>query len=84
MTSCGRLRARQHTSLECIPLPVDLVSSLPMYLRKAILESGEMWATNPKLVESFGKRVHNVSFSCCLLLSLTTVEAFAIRAKNHF
>lgn len=55
-----RLRAQQHTSLECIPIPLDLISSLPMYLRKAILESGEMWATNPKLVESFDKRVHHV------------------------
>ena len=36
--------------IECIPVPIDEANLVPMYFRKALLESESMWATNKKLI----------------------------------
>jgi hypothetical protein len=54
-----KFKHNKHTFIECIPVPLHFMGDLPMYFRKAIQEEGEEWATNPKLVTTFGKRLHN-------------------------
>ncbi|CAF1001486.1 unnamed protein product [Adineta ricciae] len=44
-------RLLPHMYIECIPVPIDQVNLVPMYFRKALLESESMWSTNKKLIE---------------------------------
>ena len=37
--------------IECIPVPIAQANLVPMYFRKALLESESMWSTNKKLIE---------------------------------
>ncbi len=54
-----QLSRNQHTYVECVPLPVQYAGDIGIHFTKAIQEEGEMWSTNPKLVKTFGKRLHN-------------------------
>ncbi|CAF0737069.1 unnamed protein product [Adineta steineri] len=44
-------RLLPHMYIECIPVPIDQANLVPMYFRKALLESESMWSTNKKLIE---------------------------------
>jgi hypothetical protein len=44
-------RLLPHMYIECIPVSIDQASLVPMYFRKALLESESMWSTNKKLLE---------------------------------
>lgn len=37
--------------IECIPVPIEQANLVPMFFRKALLESESMWSTNKKLLE---------------------------------
>ena len=49
--------SRPHTRMECIPLPVEVAESAPIYFKKAISEAGSEWSDNPKLVDTKGKGI---------------------------
>lgn len=49
------LRRKRHIFIECLPLPRDLFDEAPIYFKKAILESDEVWAQNTKFLETTGK-----------------------------
>lgn len=44
-------RILPHLYIECIPVPIEQANLVPMYFRKALLESESMWSTNKKLLE---------------------------------
>ena len=44
-------RILPHLYVECIPVPIQQANLVPMYFRKALLESESMWSTNKKLLE---------------------------------
>lgn len=44
-------RLLPHIYIECIPVPIEQANLVPMYFRKALLESESMWATNKKILE---------------------------------
>jgi hypothetical protein len=44
-------RLLPHMYIECIPVPIEQANLVPMYFRKALLESESMWSTNKKLLE---------------------------------
>ncbi|XP_022643985.1 CWF19-like protein 2 [Varroa destructor] len=47
---------KPHTVLHCVPVPREVGELLPMYYKKAILESETEWAQNKKLVDLSVKR----------------------------
>ncbi|OQR68681.1 hypothetical protein BIW11_12752 [Tropilaelaps mercedesae] len=56
-TAMGLSSARKpHASLHCVPVPREVGDLLPMYYKKAILESETEWAQNKKLVDLSLKR----------------------------
>jgi len=46
------MRKQRHTVVECIPMPADLYSDAPIFIKKAILESDEQWSVNKKLIDT--------------------------------
>jgi len=48
-------KKQRHTYIECIPLPRDLAMDAPIYFKKALSESDEMWSQHSKIVETKGK-----------------------------
>ena len=44
-------RLLPHMYIECIPVPIEQANLVPMYFRKALLESESMWSTNKKILE---------------------------------
>lgn len=58
-TECHR-KSRNHDShmvIECIPIPIQLLTEARLYFKKAILDSETEWSINKKLVELKGKHV---------------------------
>lgn len=49
-------RLLPHMYIECIPVPIDQANQVPMYFRKALLESESMWSTNKKLLDLTDRR----------------------------
>ncbi len=52
-------RRKTHMCIECIPVPKAEGELVPMYFKKAILESDEEWAQNKKLVDTRKKGVRS-------------------------
>ena len=50
---------RSHAYLECIPIPKEQGDIVPMYFKKAIMESDEEWSMNRKLIDTKQKGVRN-------------------------
>ena len=48
-------KKRKHTVIECIPLPMDLAADAPIYFKKALSESDELWSQHAKIFETKGK-----------------------------
>ena len=57
METFTSVKRRAHMYIDCIPVPQEEGSLLPMYFKKAILESDEEWAQNKKLVSTKEKGV---------------------------
>ena len=49
--------ARRHAVIEVIPVVPSVMGNVGMHFRKDLMEQGEEWSTNPKIVESWGKRI---------------------------
>ena len=50
---------RSHAYLECIPIPKEQGDVVPMYFKKAIMESDEEWSMNRKIIDTKQKGVRN-------------------------
>jgi len=48
-------KKQRHTYVECIPLPADLAQDTPIYFKKALSESDELWSQHAKIIETKGK-----------------------------
>ena len=57
METFTSVKRRAHMYIDCIPVPREEGTLLPMYFKKAILESDEEWAQNKKLISTKEKGV---------------------------
>lgn len=52
-------RSRNHTVIECIPLPQEVGQLAPMYFKKAIQEGDREWSDNKKVIDTSKKGVRS-------------------------
>lgn len=57
METYTSVKRRSHMFIDCIPVPQEEGALVPMYFKKAILESDEEWAQNKKLIDTKVKGV---------------------------
>lgn len=57
METYTSVKRRTHMYIDCIPVPREEGALVPMYFKKAILESDEEWAQNKKLIDTKEKGV---------------------------
>lgn len=57
METYTSVKRKTHMYIDCIPLPREEGELVPMYFKKAILESDEEWAQNKKLIDTKEKGV---------------------------
>ena len=57
METYSSAKRKTHMHIDCIPVPQEEGALLPMYFKKAILESDEEWAQNRKLISTKEKGV---------------------------
>jgi len=55
MEMATEFRKNKHVVIEVVPMPIEKHDETPIYFKKAILDSDEMWAQNTKLVDTTGK-----------------------------
>ncbi|CAF2635410.1 unnamed protein product [Rotaria sp. Silwood2] len=76
-------RLLPHMYIECIPVPVEQANLVPMYFRKALLESESMWSTNKKIIELNHHRSRTLKSVIPKGLPYFCVEFPADKSKNE-
>ncbi|CAM4777574.1 unnamed protein product [Rotaria magnacalcarata] len=76
-------RLLPHMYIECIPIPIEQANLVPMYFRKALLESESMWSTNKKLIELNNRRSRTLKSVLPKGLPYFCVEFPVDKSKNE-